>query len=288
VSDTARRFLFDELDIRGAVVRLDAVWRKLMSGRAYPAPVVGLLGQMTATAVLLADNLKHPGRLTLQLHGNGGPVSRLVIDCSEGLNLRCMAQYAENIAAAPLAGLLGRGQLLLSLDAPARREPYQSVVPLEGETVAEIFEHYLRRSEQVVSRFFLAASPSGAAGLCVQKMPSTDRRDVDGWTRVEALAATVRAEELLGLSAEELLIRLFHEEAVRVFDGRAVTNDCPPEPDKVGHMLLALGREDVYANIGENGVIVVHDELSNHEYRFARQDIDRLFSRTPETPKSVH
>jgi molecular chaperone Hsp33 len=287
VSDTVRRFLFDDLDIRGAVVRLDAVWRKLMSGRAYPAPVVDLLGQMTATTVLLADNLKQSGRLTIQSRGNG-PVSQLVIDCSEQLNLRCMAHHAEGIAAMPTAGLLGRGQLLLALDTPERREPYQSVVPLEGETIAEIFEHYLQGSEQLASRFFLAASPAAAAGLYVQKMPSTDQRDPDGWTRVEALAATVKSEEQLGLSDEELLTRLFHEETMRVFDARAVSNDYPPDPDKVRTMLLTLGREDVYANLRENGVIVVHDELSNHEYRFTMQDIGQLFSHTPETSKSVH
>ena len=287
MSDTLRRFLFDDLDIRGAVVRLDAVWQKLMAGRGYPAPVVDLLGQMTATTVLLADNLKQPGRLTIQSRGNG-PVSLLVIDCSERLNLRCMAHHAEGIAAAPAVELLGHGQLQLSLDTPARREPYQSVVPLEGGTIAEVFEHYLRRSEQVASRFFLAASPTGAAGLFLQKMPSADRRDPDGWARIEALAATVRPEELLGLAAEDLLTRLFHEETVRVFDARAVTNDCPPDPDKVRNMLLALGREDVYANLRKNGVIVIQDELSNHEYRFAKEDIDLLFSRTPETPKSVH
>jgi molecular chaperone Hsp33 len=86
----------------------------------------------------------------------------------------------------------------------------------------------------------------------------------------------------------ELLRRLFHEETVRVFDARAVKSDWPPEPEKVRNMLLALGREDVYANLGKNGVIIVHDELSKHEYRFVKNDIDQLFRSTPETPKSVH
>ena len=47
MSNTVQRFLFDDLDIRGAVVRLDGVWEKLMTGRNYPAPVVELLGQMS-------------------------------------------------------------------------------------------------------------------------------------------------------------------------------------------------------------------------------------------------
>ena len=287
MSNIVQRFMFDDLDIRGAVVRLDSVWEQLMAGRNYPEPVVGLLGQMSATALLLADNLKQPGRLTIQLRGNG-PVSLLVIDCSEQLNIRCMAHHAERISAAPAIDLLGHGQLLLSLDMPTMREPYQSVVPLAGQTIAEVFEHYLRQSEQLASRFFLAASPSGAAGLFLQKMPSADERDADGWARIEALAATVRTEELLGLTSEDLLTRLFHEETVRVFDAHPVTHDCPKDWDKVRNMLLALGREEIYDSIKEHGAIVIHDELSNNEYRFDKQAIDELFSRTPETPKTVH
>jgi molecular chaperone Hsp33 len=287
MSDSVRRFLFDDLDIRGAVSRLDSVWQKLMSGRDYPAPVVELLGQMTAITVLLADNLKQPGRLTAQLRGDG-PISLLVIDCSEQMNLRCMARHAKNVTGAPTVELFGRGELMLSLDTPARRKPYQSIVPLEGASLAEIFERYLWHSEQITSRFFLAASPLAAAGLCVQKMPASDHRDPDGWQRIEALAATVKPEELMALGDETLLTRLFHEETVRLFGARDVINDCPPDTDKVGRMLLTLGREDVYANLARHGIIVIEDELSKHQYRFTRSDIDRLFSHTPETPKSIH
>ena len=130
--NAVQRFLFDDLDIRGAVVRLDSVWRQLMDKRDYPAPVVDLLGQMSVTTVLLADNLKQPGRLTIQLRGDG-PISLLVVDCNEQLNVRAMAQHADEIGALPLTELLGKGQLLLSLDMASMREPYQSIVPLVGE-----------------------------------------------------------------------------------------------------------------------------------------------------------
>lgn len=287
MNNYVRRFLFEDLDIRGAVVRLDTVWQSLLTNRDYPAPVIELLGQMSITTLLLADNLKQPGRLTIQLRGEG-PVSLLVIDCSEALNLRCMAQHGEKVAASSLVNLLGEGQLLLSLDMASMKEPYQSVVPLTGNTIAEVFEHYLEQSEQLSSRFFLAATAGGAAGLFLQKMPSTDEKDADGWARVEALAATAKPEELFGLSAEDLLTRLFHEETVRLFDEQPVTNNSPEDRVKVGNMLRSLGREDVYAVVKERGVIVIRDDLANHEYRFEKADIDELFSNVPETPTSVH
>ena len=286
-SSYVQRFLLDDLDIRGAIVKLDDVWRALLENRDYPPAVRDLLGATGAITTVIGGNLKQPGRLTIQLRGEG-PVSLLVIDCSEALNLRCMAQHGEKVAASSLVNLLGEGQLLLSLDMASMKEPYQSVVPLTGNTIAEVFEHYLEQSEQLSSRFFLAATAEGAAGLFIQKMPSTDARDPDGWARVEALAATAKPEELLGLPAEELLTRLSHEETVRIFDEQPVTNNSPEDRVKVGNMLRSLGREDVYAVIKERGTIVIRDDLANHEYRFEKADIDKLFSNVPETPTSVH
>ena len=285
--NAVQRFLFDDLDIRGAVVRLDSVWRQLMDKRDYPAPVVELLGQMTVTTVLLADNLKQQGRLTIQLRGDG-PISLLVVDCNEQLNVRAMAQHAEEIDALSLTELLGKGQLLLSLDMASMREPYQSIVPLVGERIAEVFEHYLAQSEQLASRFFLAASPDGVAGLFLQKMPSTDTRDADGWTRVEALASTARPEELLELGAEALLTRLFNEETLRVFDPQPVTHNCPEDWEKVRNMLRTLGRDEVYGALKERGAIIIRDDLANHEYRFDKVAIDALFSNVPHIPPTVH
>jgi molecular chaperone Hsp33 len=177
---------------------------------------------------------------------------------------------------------------LISLDLPSMREPYQSVVDLAGDSIAEIFEHHLAQSEQLASRLFLAATPEGAAGLFVQKMPGADARDADGWARIEALAATVTAGELLDLPAEALLTRLFAEETVRLFAAREVTNHRPENRDKVATMLLSLGREEVYAALKERGEIVVRDDLANREYRFDKAQIDELFSHTPATPPSVH
>jgi molecular chaperone Hsp33 len=279
MNDYVQRFLLDDLDIRGAVVRLGPVWQKMLTGRDYPAPVAHLLGEMCATTLLLGGNLKQPGRLTIQLRGSG-PVSLLVIDCNERLHIRGMAKCTETAVPGSAPDLLGHGQLLLSLDMPSMREPYQSIVPLAGNNIAEIFEHYLQQSEQLPARLFLAASTEGAAGLFLQKLPNADQCDPDGWARIEALASTVKADELLALSAEELLTRLFHEEPVRVFAAQEVVHDCPENRDKVGDMLLSLGRAEVDSLLEEHGEIVIRDDICNREYRFDEQAIKELFRAT--------
>jgi molecular chaperone Hsp33 len=274
--DSVCRFLFDDLDICGAVVSLGAVWRKMLENRAYPEPVVRLLGEMSATTLLLGGNLKQPGRLTIQLRGNG-PVSLLVIDCNEQLQIRGMARCEAQPESKSLRELLGHGHLQLSLDMRSMREPYQSIVPLDGENVAEVFEHYLRQSDQLPTRFFLAASSEAAAGLLLQKLPAADPCDPDGWARVEALAATVKASELLSLPAADLLLRLFHEEAVRLFPARTVIHNCPEDWEKVRSMLRSLGPAEVYAALREHDEVVIKDDLCNRDYRFDAQAIDEVF-----------
>ena len=271
-----QRFLLEDLDIRGAVVRLTDVWQAMQSGRDYPKVVARLLGEMSAVSAVIAGNLKQPGRLTFQVTGHG-PVSLLVVDCAETLNLRGYAKADSVPTGSTLGELVGDGRLQLSLDIEGLDQPYQSLVPLEGDSIAEVFEHYLAQSEQQPARLWLAGSAQAAVALFVQKLPGADAKDLDGWSRVQQLANTVREDELLGLDAEALLRRLFAEENVRLFEARRVTHDWPADPEKIAEMLRALGEDEVRAVLEEHGEVVVHDDLSNHTYRFDRGDVDALF-----------
>lgn len=279
-----QRFLLEDLDIRGAVVHLDSVWQQMLQDRNYPAPVIQLLGEMSTTTLLLGCNLKQLGRLTVQLRGNG-PVSMLVIDCNESFHLRGMAKYASQVAAQPVPDLLGHGQLVLTLDMASMREAYQSIVPLDGDTIAEIFEHYFRQSEQLPSRLFLATSADAIFGILLQKLPTADQQDADGWTRIEALAASVQDQAMFSLTTEEILTRLFIEETIRIFDAETVSYGCHENPAKIYSMLQSLGRAEVNAILQEQGEVVVHDDICNREYRLDALTIDAIFR---EAGSTVH
>jgi molecular chaperone Hsp33 len=277
--DQVHRFLLEDLDIRGALVQLGPSWAAMTSRRNYAVPVRELLGELAAVTALIGSNLKTPGRLNFQLQGHG-PVSMLVMDCNEQLQLRGMAksELAADAEAniGSVSDLLGDGQLVLTLHPKTAQSPYQSVVPLAGGTLAKIFEHYLEQSEQQPSRLWLAATPDTACGLFLQKLPTADARDPDGWNRIEQLAATVRPEEL-ALPPETLLTRLFSEESVRLFEPRPAAWHCPRDEEKVRNMLLSLGREEVESMLGDAEIIAIEDEICGHEYRFGAEIVDELF-----------
>ncbi|HJV28617.1 MAG TPA: Hsp33 family molecular chaperone HslO [Aromatoleum sp.] len=285
-----RGFLLENLDIRGSVVRLDDVWTALQHNRNYPAPVGRLLGQMSAVSALITANLKQTGRLIFQIQGNG-IVRLLVVDCTESLNLRAFAGY-EGIVPADtgLRALVGDGMLQLTLDIAGLDQPYQSIVPLEGDSIAATFEHYLAQSEQQPAGLWLACSGDRAAALFLQKLPGADARDADGWSRIHQLAQTVKDEELLQLEPETLLGRLFAEEDVRLFEPRPVIHHFPPDRDKVIAMLRSIGEDEVRSILEEHGELVIRDDLSNHEYRFEPDEVDDLFNNppAPDTPPTLH
>ncbi|MEY3201115.1 MAG: hypothetical protein RIR70_665 [Pseudomonadota bacterium] len=274
--DFVRRFLFEDLDIRGALVRLGPSFRALCHGRNYPPAVIKLLGEAAAVTVLVGSNLKQPGRLSVQLQGHG-QVPLLLIECNEQLDIRGMAQHRDVSEGASLDALIGDGKLAITLQPEHAARPYQSLVPIDGQSMAEVFEHFLEQSEQAPSRLFLLADEQAAAGLFLQKLPRADERDPDGWNRVLHLAQTIRPEELRSQPIERLLHAVFPEEDVRLFGHHGVRYFCPKDWEKVCNMLRSLGRAEIEDILREHGEIVIHDDICNHEYRFSAEEARALF-----------
>jgi len=275
-TDYVQRFLFERLDIRGRLVCLTGAWRRMLEGRGYPDNIAELLGRTTALGVLLGANQKDSCRVTLQVQGSG-PVSLLVADCTTGLRIRGMAQY-ERGANGSGRSLFGDGRLALTLEDSASGQIYQSLVPLEGETLEQIFEHYLSQSEQATAFLRLKADGGALCGLLLEKLPRADLRDPEGWNRVTHLASTLTLDETRDAQPYDLLTSVFPEELMRVFRLYAVEYHCPYDEGKVKDMLLGLGREEVEAILAEQGEVVIRNEMCNHEYRFDARAIAELFA----------
>src|SRR3989337_1028772 len=242
-TDYVQRFLFENLDIRGRLACLTGAWQRMLHGRDYPEDIAALLGHTTALNVLLGANQKGSGRVTLQVQGSG-PVKLLVADCTAELQIRGMASYEKTTQPSNERGLLGHGRLSVTLEELQSGQLYQSLVPLEGETLEQIFEHYLAQSEQATAFLRLKADSGALCGLLLEKLPRADLRDPDGWNRVTHLASTLTLDETRDAQPYDLLTRLFPEELMRVFRLYAVEYHCPYDESKVKDMFLGLGRPE--------------------------------------------
>ena len=281
--DSLQRFIFENAPIRGEIVHLDATWQAVLERRQYPPRVREVLGELMAAAALLTSTLKFDGRLIMQIQGKG-PVSLLVVECTSDRTMRAIAQWQGEIPDAPLAALVGDGRLAVTIDPLKGKERYQAIVALEGLTVAEAFENYFARSEQLATRLWLASDPRQAAGMLLQRLPEAEPSDDDAWMRAVHLGSTITREELLALPVREIVHRLYHEEDIRLFSRMPVSFRCSCSRARVEAVLRMLGRDEIYSILEEQGSVSVDCEFCGNRYEFDRIDAEQLFAALHSAP----
>lgn len=294
MSDSLHRFMLEGAPVRGEIVSLDSAWLEIVNRHLLPASVRDRLGELAAATLLLAASLKFDGSLVLQIHGDG-PVSLLVVECDAAGVFRATVKLRDGREPPPEANLRqlvdahGNGRFVVTLDPRTRtpnRQPYQGIVPFEGDRLSEVLERYMDRSEQVPTRLWLAADGHRAVGLLLQRLPdhggSAGRAhadaDVDGWERMQLLADTITSEELLGLPPEQVLRRLFWQERIEQLERRECRFACSCSREKVSSMLRMLGRDEVEAIVSEQGQVEVRCEFCNNAYGFDSVDCAGLFA----------
>ena len=299
MTDRLRRFLLRGAPVRGEIVTLEDSWREVVGRHELPPAVRDRLGELSAAAALLTATLKFDGALILQIHGDG-PVRLFVVECQADGRFRATVKLQEGAsipADASLADLVnvhGKGRFVVTLDPRVdspNRQPYQGIVPFEGDTVAEVLERYMERSEQLPTRLWLAADGNRATGLLLQRLPdeggnAAPPADADGWNRLQKLAETIARDELLGLAQETLLNRLFWQESLHAFDERECRFACSCSREKVSGMLKMLGRDEVQSILAERGSVEVHCDYCNEGYTFDPVDCAGLFVTDPLAPGS--
>lgn len=288
-NDELQRFHFRESPVRGELCQLTQTYREVLARHDYPQPLRKLLGQALSAVALMASTLKLQGKLILQIQGDG-PVSMLVAESNERGELRAVAQYDSEAgyASDDWVDLMGRGQLVLTID-PDEGQRYQGIVPLEGASLAAALAHYFQQSEQLPTEFFLFADGQASGGLMLQVLPGHDAvGDVDMWPRVVNLASTLKPEELFELTAEEVLYRLYHEEAVELFPVRPLQFKCSCSRARSENALRSIDVAELREIAAEQGgCIEVDCQFCRQRYRFDSVDIELLAHDAAAGPDSL-
>ncbi|MBV6418077.1 MAG: 33 kDa chaperonin [Steroidobacteraceae bacterium] len=272
--DRVRRFLLEGHPVRGQLVQLESSWAAMREHAHYPEPVRDLLGEAMAAAVLLASTLKFEGSLALQMQGDGA-VGLLVAQCTHDFRVRGVARYDEARIAPDFAVLTGRGRIAVTIESVERGAPYQGIVPLAGNSLAECIDGYFATSEQLPTRVRLAADAQRAAGLLVQHLPGAEVDAV--WERTCERATGVHGQELLYDSCEALARRVGAGDDVRLFAGSPVAFECRCSRERVLGVLRALGEEEVQGVLREQGKVTVTCDFCHRPYVFDAIDVTQVF-----------
>jgi|AZIJ01.1.fsa_nt_gi molecular chaperone Hsp33 len=294
-NDLLQRFLFEQSDIRGEIVSLQDSYQAVLANHKHPASyltttVNTLLGEFLSAAALLSATLKFDGIITLQAKPKiPGPLELIMADCTRHNNLRAVARLHEHNPAderqCNFRELLEGGFLVITID-PAKGERYQSVIAIEHDSLSDCLNTYFQQSEQLPTRIWLAADGDRASGLLLQALPiqlqSLEQRS-ELWQHVSLLADTLKADEQLALGHDAQLHRLFHQEALQLFEPTALQFSCSCSRTRTANMLVSLGREEVDAILEEQTSIDISCEFCHYVYRFSPAQAAQLFINTPPT-----
>ena len=299
-------FMCDGAPVRGEIVSIGSAWQAVLERRNDPPAVRRILGDFVGAATLLSASLKFDGTLIIQAQSKG-PIQLLVVECKSDLSMRATVKLSvepEAIAdTASLGELLdasNTGRLVITLD-PAKREPgqppYQGIVALQEHRgnrlepfsrAADAIALYMQNSEQLETRIWLASNDTMVGGLLLQRLPDSGGHAhldpqvaAEGWSRIQTLGETITSEELLTLTPETVLRRLFLEESehtgVRSFPPRPIRFACRCSRTKVADVLRMLGEEEVQSILAEQGAVETICDFCAKPYRFDAVDCLQVF-----------
>ncbi|MCP5163233.1 MAG: Hsp33 family molecular chaperone HslO [Hahellaceae bacterium] len=276
--DLFQRFLFEDFQIRGEIVRLNQSYLEVLNRKDYPEMLARLLGEALVATTLLSGTLKFEGILAVQARAKG-PVTLLMTECTHERQIRGIAEWEGVIPEEDLAMQLREGMLAITID-PEKGSRYQGIVPLERRSLAHCLEHYFELSEQLDTFILIHVSDQSAAGMLLQKLPAHNpEHDADAWNRITSLAASLKAEELHQLENEEILYRLFNEERVTLYPSEAVKFHCSCTRARTENAIRAMGAAEVYELLSEKSPIEVDCQFCGQHYCFDRTDIEHLFGK---------
>jgi molecular chaperone Hsp33 len=297
-ADFVLPFSMPELGVRGRMVRLECVSARALAAHELPESANRVLGEALVLTAMLGSSLKLDGRLTLQTKSSG-PLDLLTVDYygagethgQAGLRAFARVNAGEIAALGDETGsfgkLAGPGSLAITIEPTLGDQSYQGIVPLSEQGIASSAEGYFVQSEQLPTSIRLAAAPAfvpgnkqaawQAGGIMLQAIPDAER-DEDDWNRLSLFLETVEDIELLdtALPAEDLLWRLFHEDAVRVHGPEKLEFRCGCDGSRIARILGAYSEEDRRGLADPDGMIRARCEFCGTVHRFGEDEFAPL------------
>ena len=273
-------FMLDKGFSRGVYINADKTISDILSCHSYPKIVESLIAQAVVLTLALSANLKFNGTFSLNIRG-GGPIQTIFVSATNDKKVRAYAVYdADNLPqqldSLTNKQLFGNGELLFSVS-QIGQEPYQGIIQLTQDSLVETVLDYFRQSEQIKTNLVLRQQENKVRCLLLQQMPlnaEMDTEDVnDLWETENVLLESVRNVELFddNLTPQEILYRLFHANAVTVFNGQIPEFSCPCHRSQMEKFLKKMSdeeREPLY----QDGKIITECQFCQNQFTFTKED----------------
>ncbi len=275
MTNSIQKFLLNNLDVRGVIVHLDSEWQELLSRRSYDEPINELLGQATAATLLMSANVKFAGNLLLQLQSQGD-LSLLLVQADNRNHFRGLAKYRQGQLTS-LKEMTPEGLIAIVIEANIGEEPYQGLVSIDSDSMAENLETYFNQSEQLQTLLVLRADNEQVAGILLQVLPDAEISD-DDWTRLHHLAETLNLAELKTVDTQTMIERIFTEDDKTVYEPTSAAFECGCSDERTLAMLASLDESELREIVEAQESVIVGCDFCGQQYQHDAATIAALLS----------
>jgi molecular chaperone Hsp33 len=277
--DSLHRFQLERAGVRGAHVRLDAAWRELRTHGDY----ANALGECSAKRSPRArcSRARSSSTAASPCNCRTAALKLLFAECTHDGHVRGIARWDGT---APIR-LDANANLAITIENRVTQTRYQGIVPSRA-AISRPRSSAISSDPSNCRRASCSRNPATAApASCCSRLrakAATTARDADGWNRASHLLATLTQEELLTLSAEDLLLRLFHEDGVRR-NRRSRSRSRAAVRASASATCCARSAAECEETLAEQSSIQVDCEFCNRRYVFDAPDVAELFAAEPPT-----
>ena len=269
-----------------AVLDTTALVNEAIRRHALTPVAAAALGRtMTATAYLCSWLKADESSLSVTVSGTGAG-GKICVAGDGALNLRGFVEHPE--ADLPLradgkldvGGFTGRKGTVTVIRDDGEGIPFVGTSELVSGEIAEDFSAYFLTSEQRPTAIALGVkiSPEGkcitAGGLFLQPLPGAGEetierieREIGGYSRLSTHIEERGAEGVLRDFAP-----------LESFDTREIAFQCHCSRERIGSLILSLGKEQAQSILRDEGRVSVYCHYCNTTYDFDEEETLSLFA----------
>lgn len=255
------------------------------------SPVVtAALGRLMSAGVMMGSMLKGERDLiTLQVKGDG-PVGSLTVTADSAGRVKGFAAVpdvilpANSVGKLDVSGAIGQGTLNVIRDM-GLKEPYVGQTLLQTGEIAEDLTYYFAASEQVPSSVGLGVlmnrdnTVKQAGGFLIQLMPFASEEVTERLEQNLTKISSVTALLDEGITPEQMIGLLLEGLQPEVNDTLSAAFCCDCGREKIGKVLISLGKKELQDMIEEGRDIEVNCHFCNTQYRFTVDELKDLYQR---------
>ncbi len=243
-----------------------------------PIAAVALGRSLAAAALVLRFTTKEPGRLVLEVLGDG-ELGKIVAEADGEGRLR--GRVGQPHVATPedgslaIAWAVGKGTLRVTQERPRGR--YSSQVELVSGEIGKDLVHFLHQSQQIRSAALLSVLPrpagvGAAGGLLVEAFPGVAE------SALERLESNIAAIEGVGQNLAEGGLEGLRDAVLAGFDrddleAHELRFSCTCRRDTLQAQIQGLGAEELDSMVNEQGKILAECAFCATCYEIDREEL---------------